>query len=190
GELEERTRALEIALRESAQAAILKDSIVANVSHELRTPLLQVKSAVAMLAEDARAANKGVSVLADHATAATAKLESAVQNITQLASTLNVKSEPFFLSDAVKIADRHLGRQWASSGGVDRIKSNVTDIPMLLGDRSGVAQVLQQLLDNAIKFSPKGGPVEVVAEHYKVGVRISVRDKGIGIPSDQAEQIF
>src|SRR5258708_24757689 len=47
-ELEERTRALEIALRESAQAAILKDSIVANVSHELRTPLLQVKSAVAM----------------------------------------------------------------------------------------------------------------------------------------------
>ncbi len=189
-ELAKRTQELEFALHETQTWASLKDSIVANVSHELRTPLLQVKSAVAMLAEDARAANKGVSVIADHATAATARLESAVQNITQLASTLNVKSEPFFLADAVKIAVRQLGRQWASSGGVERIKINVNDIPTILGDRSGVAQVLQQLLDNAIKFSPKGGPVEVFAERYRVGIRISVRDRGIGIPADQVERIF
>jgi len=91
-ELSKRTQELEFALHESQTWASLKDSIVTNVSHELRTPLLQVKSAVAMLAEDARAANKGVSIIADHATAATGRLESAVQNITQLASTLNVKS--------------------------------------------------------------------------------------------------
>jgi signal transduction histidine kinase len=189
-ELAKRTQELEFALRESQALGGLKDSIVTNVSHELKTPLLQVKSAVAMLAEDARIAGNGVSVLADHATAATARLESVIQNITQLASTLNVKSEPFFLVDAVKLALRQLGRQWASSGGVERIKVNINNVPMVMGDRGGVAQVLQQLLDNAIKFSPNGGPVEIFAERYIVGIRISVRDRGIGIPADHLERIF
>ncbi len=124
-ELAKRTHELEIALRESKEVAVLKDSIVRNVSHELKTPLLQVKSSVAMLAEDARAANQGVSVLADHATAATARLESVVLNITQLAASLTVKSEAFRLDEAVNQATRQLTRQWASSGGVDRIRSAV-----------------------------------------------------------------
>jgi len=190
GELEERTRALEFALRESAQAAILKDSIVANVSHELRTPLLQVKSAVAMLAEDARAANDGVSTLADHATAATARLESVVQNITQLAASAKVKSEAFRLADAVSLAIRQLGRRWASSGGVERIQVNLEDLPPVLGDRGAVAQVLHQLLDNAIKFSPKGGPIQVIAEKQGNNVKVTVSDTGIGIAEDQMERIF
>src|SRR5262249_43649766 len=164
--LAKQNQELELALKAQNELSVLKDSIVRNVSHELRTPLLQVKSAVAMLAEDARSASPtGASVLADHATAATARLESVVQNITQLAAVLNLKTEPFRLADAVNLAKRQLGRQWASSGGVDRIQVAVDRAPVVMGDRGGVAQVLQQLLDNAIKFSPKGGPVEVAAEH-------------------------
>ncbi len=189
-ELEERTRALEIALRESAQAAILKDSIVANVSHELRTPLLQVKSAVAMLAEDARAANNGVSSLADHATAATARLESVVQNITQLAASAKVKSEAFRLMDAVNLAVRQLGRRWSSLGEVERVQVHLEDLPPVLGDRGAVAQVLQQLLDNALKFSPTGGPVQVNATKQGNRVRVTISDTGIGIAEDQMERIF
>ncbi len=190
-ELAQRNAELEKALREARDAAVLKDTIVQNVSHELRTPLLQVKSAVAMLAEDARAASpKGVSVLADHATAATARLESVVQNISQLAASTNVKSESFRVVDAVNIALRQLGRQWASSSAVDRIKIRMDNIPEVLGDRGGLAQVLQQLIDNAIKFSPNGGLVEVIGERCDGSVRVSVRDHGIGIPKDQIERIF
>jgi signal transduction histidine kinase len=190
-ELAQRNFELERTLRESKEVVILKDSIVRNVSHELRTPLLQVKSAVAMLAEDARAASPtGVSVLADHATAATAKLESIVQNISQLAASLNVKLEPFRLSDAVNLATRQLSRQWASSGNVERIHIPDNDVPPILGDRGGVAQVLRQLLDNAIKFSPNGGPVKIKADQTDTTVRISVCDQGIGIPEDQVERIF
>ncbi len=190
-ELAQRNAELEKALREARDAAVLKDSIVQNVSHELRTPLLQVKSAVAMLAEDARAASpKGVSVIADHATAATARLESVVQNISQLAASTNVKSESFRVVDAVNIALRQLGRQWASSSAVDRIKIRMDNIPEVLGDRGGLAQVLQQLIDNAIKFSPNGGLVEVIGERCDESVRVSVRDHGIGIPKDQIGRIF
>src|SRR5579859_1801402 len=190
-ELEKRDQEIKRAQRASQEASVLKDSIVRNVSHELRTPLLQVKSSVAMLADDARAAApNGVSVLADMAIASTARLESVVQNITQLAASLNVKTEPFKLTDAINFAIRQMGRQWASSGGVDRIKVPAHELPLVMGDRGGISQVLQQLLDNAIKFSPAGGPVEIMAERRENAISVSVRDSGIGIPEDQREQIF
>ncbi len=190
-ELEKRNAELERALKEVREASVLRDSIVQNVSHELRTPLLQVKSAVAMLAEDARAASpNGTSVLADHATAATARLESVVQNISQLAASVNVNSESVRVVDALNIALRQLRRQWASSSAVERVKIRMDDTPLVLGDRGGLAQVLQQLIDNAIKFSPGGGPVEVSGERCPGGVRVSVRDFGIGIPEDQIGRIF
>src|SRR5258708_3593577 len=86
-ELEKRNQELEHALKESREVAVIKDSIGRNVSHELKTPLLQVKSAVNMLAEDARTkSRKGGTVLTDHATAATRRLESVILNITQLAA--------------------------------------------------------------------------------------------------------
>jgi signal transduction histidine kinase len=190
-ELARRNEEAERTLRESREVLILKDTIVRNVSHELRTPMLQIKSSVAMLAEDARAASpNGQSSLADHATAATAKLESVVQNITQLAASLNVKLEPFQLSDAVNSVTRQLARQWASAGGVERIVTQVHDIPPLTGDRGGVTQVLRQLIDNGLKFSPNGGPVEIIAERNDSHVCIAVRDHGIGIPQDQMDRIF
>jgi CheY-like chemotaxis protein len=122
-ELAKRNREAEKVLRETRDLQVLKDTIVRNVSHELRTPMLQIKSAVAMLVEDARTASPGgVSTLADHATAATAKLESIVQNITQLASSLNVSLEPFHVADAINSVTRVLQRQWALSGDIDRIR--------------------------------------------------------------------
>ncbi|MCC7449095.1 MAG: response regulator [Anaerolineae bacterium] len=190
-ELAKRNADLELALFESRAAAVLKDSIVQNVSHELRTPLVQVKGAVSLLAEDARAASPtGNSPLANMATQATAKLENIIQNITQLAISFNVKLEPFSLVDATSHAIRQLNRMWSSSAQVERIKTSLDNVPLVTGDRNGVAQVLQQLIDNAIKFSPEGGSVEVFGERQGDMVRIAVRDQGIGIQQDQITQIF
>jgi len=190
-ELAKRNADLETALLEARAATVLKDSIVQNVSHELRTPLVQVKGAVSLMAEDARAASPtGNSPLANMATQATAKLENIIQNITQLASSLNVKLEPFSLVDATSHAIRQLNRMWSSSAQVERIKTSLDNVPLVMGDRNGVAQVLQQLIDNAIKFSPDGGMVEVVGERNGDMVRIAVRDHGIGIQQDQITEIF
>lgn len=173
------------------ELSVLKDSIISTVSHELRTPLLQIKSAVAMMADDVRAASPtGTSSLADHAVAATARLESVVQNITQLATSMNVRREVFRLPDAVQIAVRQLGRQWGSLNNVSRIKIKIPDIPVVTGDRNGVAQMLQQLLDNGIKFSPQGGSVEVSGQIEGQSVRVSVIDHGIGIPPGELAHIF
>jgi signal transduction histidine kinase len=190
-DLAQRNKELERALRESQGATVLKDSIVRNVSHELRTPLLQVKSAVSMIAEDIRRDPRTETKLVDYALQATARLESVVQNITQLAAAQNVRIEAFRMTDAVKLAIRQLERQWASSDAVARITvDRIEETPLVLGDRSGVAQVLQQLLDNALKFSPETSPVDIIVQRTGDYVEIAVQDYGIGIDEKDAEDIF
>lgn len=71
-------------------------------------------------------------------------------------------------------------------------------LPDLLGDRALLERCLDELVDNAVKFSPDGGPVNVTArlsDNQTNGgdgpsVDISVRDHGIGIPADRLESIF
>lgn len=189
----ERTRELESALQRSRELTVLKDGIVATVSHELRTPLLQVKSSLSMLNEDlnVKPPSDSTSRLMNFASQAVGRLESTVNNITQLAASLNLKREPFLVNDAVNQALRQVRRMWDTSHGIERIRPLIpSDLPPAYGDRGAVAQVLQQLIDNALKFSPDGGPVEVMAEAAEDGIRVSVRDHGIGIPHDQREKIF
>ncbi|MBX3080357.1 MAG: hypothetical protein KF716_01915 [Anaerolineae bacterium] len=192
-QLAERNRELEHMLRRSQELTVLKDTIVATVSHELRTPLLQMKSSLSLLAEDLKQAPDSTAKLVNYAAHATARLESVVNNITHLAASLNLKREPFLVIDAVNQAQRQVRRKWESSHEVERVRPQLAgDLPTVMGDRGAVAQVLQQLIDNGLKFSPQGGFVDVLAEPVEdgSGVRIAVRDYGIGIPVDQVEKIF
>ena len=190
-ELADRNRALERALVQARELAILKDNIVANVSHELRTPMVHLKGAISLLAEDIKPSKEGHGKLIHYALTATGKLEGIIQNITQLASALNLRIEPFSLNQAIDTAMRQLKRTWESRGGVERVLIKVDpDLPFLCGDRAAVAQVLQQLIDNAIKFSPDGTHIEVTSQLVGSRVRITIRDSGIGIPEDQLEKIF
>jgi signal transduction histidine kinase len=58
------------------------------------------------------------------------------------------------------------------------------------GERDRVAQVIANLLSNAIKYSPRGGTIKVTAQPADGNVRVSVRDEGVGIPSEQQHGIF
>jgi signal transduction histidine kinase len=60
----------------------------------------------------------------------------------------------------------------------------------LEGDRRAAERALSNLLDNAIKFSPGGGEVRVVAQADEAGIRIAVEDGGPGIPREDQERIF
>ena len=192
-DLARQNQQLEEALRVARDLDVLKSAIVRNVGHELRTPLLQVKSAVALLAEQIHASDpEGVDRLLDMAQQATTRLEETIGNITQLGEISNVKREPVVLDESVELALRNLRRRWSSREETERVKKHYSaNLPLVMGDRRGIAQVLQLLLDNALKFSPNGGPVEVLIKTHKdEQVWIGVRDYGIGIAEDQLERIF
>ncbi len=164
---------------------VLRNAIVRNVSHELKTPLLQIKSAVALLAEDRRNDNK----LADYAMEATARLEAVVKNITQLADTLDIRPEPMPITEAVDQALRNLRRSWEFKGQTERVKVELgDDLPLVLADKQGLGVILQLLLDNALKFSKKN--VRLTVRRKARWVIISVRDYGIGIAPDKLDKIF
>ena len=171
--------------QESTNAVeVLKNAIVRNVSHELKTPLLQVKSAVALLAEDSKEAD-----LIDYATGATARLETLVKNITLLGSSLDVNPGPVIVRDAVEYARRNIRRIWEHRNSMNRIELHVeANLPPVLADKQGLSTVLQLLIDNGLKFSEKN--VDVYVESLDKEIKITIRDYGIGIAQNQLDSIF
>ncbi len=189
-DLAERNHQLETALQAVRDLDLLKTSIIRNVSHELRTPVLQVKSAVALLREDVPAGHPGQRLI-NMAVEAIGRLESTVANITQLVESQNLKLEPVVIGESVVLATRNLGRIWKQHDTRRMRQLYPPETPVVLADKRGAAQVLQQLLDNALKFSPDGTPVDILIESRPEGqVWIAVRDYGIGIAPDQLERIF
>jgi signal transduction histidine kinase len=62
--------------------------------------------------------------------------------------------------------------------------------PPVLADRARLEQVFANLIDNAIKYSPDGGPIDITVSAAEQGARVDVRDAGIGLPPGVAESIF
>lgn len=60
----------------------------------------------------------------------------------------------------------------------------------LFGNRQLLAQALTNLLDNAVKYTPAGGHIELIASAHQDGIQIEISDSGIGIPADKYEQVF
>ena len=71
------------------------------------------------------------------------------------------------------------------------VKSHLRDnVPKVRADRDKLAQILLNLLDNAIKFNKTGGAVEIIAEQKEDQLRISIQDTGPGIPPEDLPRIF
>lgn len=191
--LDENSQQLATIQKSRHELDIIKTAIVNNVGHELRTPVLQIKSAIALLVEEARTTDTdGIPKLLDMAQQATARLEHIVTNITQLAEIQNLKLEPVSLGESIDLAIRNLERRWASQADRNRIHKKYTPpIPPVIGDKRGVVQVIHHLLDNALKFSPEGGKVEIIVHVQDNNtVWVGVRDYGIGIRKEQINPIF
>ncbi len=183
---------LKVALTTSREYSLLRDSIVHNAVHEMGTPLLQVKSSVSMLDGAVRTAfeDNNLGVMLDFAKQALTRLENVLENFRHLARSLDIRVEPIRLEESLSLALRALSRRWASTDKMHRVKVQHAELPTVLGDKQAIAQVLQQLIDNALKFSAEDQMVEVIAQPTTDGVQIAVCDHGIGMEADQIGRIF
>ena len=171
----------------------LKADFVATASHELRTPLAAVYGAAQTLrrhdfALDEAGRNRFVSLIVDESE----RLNRIVNEIllaNQLdAGRLDLVEEPFDASDLI-----HRVVESAREHGPPRIRFEtiVADgTPPVAADRDRVRQVLVNLVENAIKYSPDGGLITVGAQPTDGTVCFYVRDEGLGIPVDEQARIF
>ena len=169
----------------------LKDEFVATASHELRTPLASVYGAATTLSTLRLTHEKQDALLAIIATEAQrlARIIDEIQLVNQLESQrvetlVEACDGRDLLARAVEAA-----RVRAPENISFRLSCPPT-LPPVTADAGRVAQVLANLLENAVKYSPGGGRIDVAAVEASGAVRFSVADHGLGIPASEQERIF
>jgi PAS domain S-box-containing protein len=172
----------------------LKSEFVATASHELRTPLAAVYGAAQTLrrhdfALDEAGRARFITLITDESE----RLSRIVNEIllaSQLdAGRLDLASEPF---DPAELVKRVVETTRAHLPPTVELDVSLPDEPppSVAADRDKARQVLVNLVDNAVKYSPEGGRVEVRIESTETTVRFHVTDEGIGVPEDERERIF
>jgi signal transduction histidine kinase/CheY-like chemotaxis protein len=172
------------------QAERLKSELLATVSHELRTPLASILGFAELMVErqpDAATRTRYLQTIHGEAK----RLTGLINDFLDLQ---RIEQGGFRLALApVDLAELVATQVELFSG-----QSTEHELELVLGrdslpvvaEEDRIAQVLGNLISNAIKYSPGGGRVQVVVDAVAAGVRVSVRDEGLGIPAGQQRQIF
>lgn len=183
----------ERAAREQAeQAGRMKEEFVATLSHELRTPLNAILGYITLMREEEEGNDellKKIEVIERNALAQKHLIEDLLDTNRIITGKLRLDVQLVDLGSMIEAALDTL-RPQAFSKGV-RLGKVTDSSPILVrGDPARLQQVLWNLVNNAIKFTPSGGRVEVVLERVNSHVEVSVSDTGIGIEPDQLANIF
>jgi signal transduction histidine kinase len=171
----------------------LRSQFVATISHELRTPLASLHGAAMTLRErENRLSGQTQHELLDMIAVQSRRLAELVEEILvagQLDSgSLRVVTEPFDPEELVWTAAAAARLRAGDDTTVDVSLPAV--VPRVAGDAERTRQVLTNLVDNAIKYSPQGGRIELGVEVDDEHARFTVRDEGLGIPLGEQERIF
>lgn len=172
-----------------------KSSFISIASHQLRTPLTSMRWFSEMLiAGDAGPLNEEQKHFAERIYQATDRMIDLVNLLLQIAriEAGRVKVEPIAL-DLKKSTEEIINSLKADvikKSQKITIKTNIDPFPEILLDKEIIWQVIQNLISNAMRYSPEGKEILILIEKDKNFVKYSIKDQGIGIPADQKDKIF
>lgn len=176
----------------------MKSEFLSNISHELRTPLTPIKGYAEILSKREVPPDK-VKRFTKGIAESTARLERIVELLVDFAAMeagrLEPKSTPVDIAQLVRALGEQTEERATRHEVVLDIKSR---LPKIVGDERLLKRSLEEVVDNALKFSPNGGTirfeVRVVTSQNgqgkRRGVAVSISDEGIGIEPENLERIF
>lgn len=192
--VKQRTEELEVALNQLADFNRMKSNIVANISHELRTPMTHIKGYLELLATSV------LGPLSNDQANALRVMQKASDRLEKLIEDLLLFSEADKAQVALNLQPTSMHRLGQTLVNRAQVKAEekhiqlnlVSDpaLPPVKVDEEKISWAIGQLLDNAIKFTPADGIVELRCVGEDKTIRVIVKDSGIGIPSDRFEEIF
>ena len=192
--VKQRTHELENAMRRLGELDVMKANFVANVSHELRTPLSNLVGHLELLLSEylGEVSPQQFEALSSM-TRASNRLWNLIEDLLQFSAAATdspmLDPQPFPIMIPVQTAVSRKTPQ----ADIRRIKLNskiTPGLPMVHADEDKITWVVEQLIDNAIKFTPPNGKVAAFARQKRNLVQIDVIDTGIGIPQDRLAEIF
>lgn len=193
--VKDRTADLNEALNRLSELSQMKANFVANISHELRTPLTHVKGYLELLVTESlgKISEDQRHALQVSQRAAT-KLESMIEDLIMfsLASRgeMSMKLDKVDIRRLISLAAKSAVNK-AEERGVRVLAAASDSIPSVQADSEKIGWVVNQLLDNGIKFTPSGGNVVInLKEEGNNLIQVSITDTGIGIPPSRLKEIF
>jgi len=170
----------------------LKDEFIGLVSHELRSPLTVIMGAVTTaLSEADHLSSEETRRLLQDAVSGTESLSHLLGNLLELsraqANRLFLHVEPINIKNVVQSAIKKVRRQTRQHRFLVDIPA---ELPQVNADQSRLERVLYNLLENAVKYSPKGGDIRVSARPNGEGLVIAVADDGVGLSLADQDRIF
>jgi len=184
----ERARAFDEASRsESArQGEALKTALLDSLAHDIKTPLTSIKAAVTSLLAGAEPNQRELLTIIDEEADRLNRLAAEVVAMARIeAGKLHLEKRPVA---AAEIVSNAIG---ALPADARPVTVNVAaELPLVDADPEFAAQVVKQLVENALKYSPDGSPVVVSAERRDARIVIGVADRGPGIEENERARIF
>ncbi len=172
----------------------LRQELIANVSHDLRTPLAIMQGYVeTMIMKDDQLEPEARKRYLNTVLSSSEKLSKLVAQLFEYskleANQIEPQKEPFFLSDLAQ--DVMAKYQILAERQNVRLSLDASrDLPLVFADVALVERVIQNLMDNALKFTPSGGEVRLILSANNKEVEVRIADTGPGIPEHEQAHIF
>lgn len=167
-----------------------KDEFLATLAHELRNPLAPLRNGLELLRIDGNPASEAVRTMMER------QVEHLVHLVDDLMDVSRITRGRIALRKSLVELNSVIGAAVETvSPTIERMRHTLrvdlpTDIVIVDGDATRLAQVFANLLNNASKYTPSGGEIELTAAVVDNEVIVTVRDNGVGIPPDQLSRIF
>jgi signal transduction histidine kinase len=173
----------------------MKTEFLSNISHELRTPLTPIKGYAEILSrkevprEKAKQFMRGI-------LESTSRLERIVELLVDFSAMEAGRMAPRTAQVDLGAMVNGLSDTWREKAPEHTISTVIAaDLPVVLGDERLLRRCIEEIVDNAIKFSPDGGTVEVTAKRREAhegsdGIELSISDEGIGISPEDINRVF
>jgi len=172
------------------QIESMRRRLIGDVSHELRTPLTAIKGSLEGLMDGVLPATDETYQQIHSEANRLNRLVDDLQELSRVeARAYQLDIHPLDVSSLVRTVTKRLAAHTESK----RISLDLElapDLPQVLADEGRAIQILNNLTDNAVQYTPEGGRVTISARQVNDDVQISVRDTGIGIPPDHLSHIF
>ncbi len=172
----------------------LKSAFVSMVSHEIQSPMNSVLAQLSVildgLAGDLTVKQREILERASDKIKMLSELSGELLDLARIESGLIAgEMEPLEIAALLEDQVAFHGHK-AKAEGLQLELDPIPDLPLVLGSKYNLQEVLSNLISNAIKYTPAGGKVTVCAAHEDRYVRITVRDTGIGIAKEDQNHIF
>lgn len=179
-------------IRHDKQISQAKINFFMQTAHDIRTPLTLIKAPLGEILKNEQLTEQG-----------TTNLNLAIQstdNLSELANNLMDFQKEELYSSKISVVRYELNqyiqnymqqfKAYAEQKGIDfQYKSSFTSLEVWI-DQNKIDSILQNLLSNALKYTPKGGSVTIETDHNKNRWILTIKDTGIGIPKEDQKKLF